>query len=590
MWNFVKNTLSSALGTIIGLILLILIFVLGALGSSPGKKDFKVDDSSALMLQLNKPIVERTNDKEEGGIVLDFGPLASATPIGLKQVLATINQAKKDAKIKGIFLNVAQIIASPSTSFDIRSALLDFKESGKWIVAYAEGYTQGGYYISSVADELYLYPEGNLSWQGIGGKSMYLKNMLDNLDIEMQIIRGPNNKFKSAVEPLMYDHMTEPSKLQMDELIGDIWRIMLEDISKNRNLTVDQLNSYADNIAIATAQDAKNLGMVDDLKYQDEVMDILKEKLNVDQVSMGKKKKHLVTFNKYYKPQSKGSYDLDRIAVVYAVGGIESGKGNDETIGSETIAKALENARLDEKVKAVVLRVNSPGGSALASDVIWRETELIKEAGKPFIVSMGDVAASGGYYISSGADKIFANKNTITGSIGVFGVMPNLKGFYENKLGIKMDGVSSNGHDRWSINYPLDSLQKRAVEKSVVDIYHTFLTKVADGRNMTTDEVDNIAQGRVWSGEDAKDVGLVDELGNLKNAIAYAAEVAGIDGYRIKELPEMENPIEKILKEMTGQSALENYLGVEAKRIIEIKKLMNMKGVQARMLFDVEIN
>lgn len=593
MGNFFKNLLSSTLGTILGIFLffLLFVFIFAAIGAGSGSEKGSVEENSALMFTLNKPIVERTNDKNNEGIDIDFGPLSSSIPIGLKQILSSIEKAKTDEKIKGIFLNVSGIMASPSSAFDVRKALESFKESGKWIVAYAEGFTQGGYYIASVADELYLYPEGSLTWQGIGGKSMYLKNMLNNLDIEMQIIRGPNNKFKSAVEPLMYDHMSEPSKLQMQELLGDIWTIMLQDIANSRNLSVDQLNEYADNVSVATALDAKTLGLVDDLKYQDEVMAILQEKLGVDEVVMNGKKKHIIAFSKYYTPShKKGSYDSDRIAVVYATGGIESGKGDDKTIGSETVAKALRDARLDDKVKAVVLRVNSPGGSALASDVIWRETQLVKEAGKPLVVSMGDVAASGGYYISAGADKIFANKNTITGSIGVFGIMPNLQNFYENKLGIKLDGVSSNGHNSWSINYPLDSLQKIAVNKSVTDIYHTFLSRVAEGRNMTIDQVDGIAQGRVWSGEDAKGVGLVDEIGDLEAAINEASSLANLDSYKIKELPKMEDPLEKILKQMTGQASMEMFLGAQAKNIREVEKLLSMKGVQARMLFKVELN
>jgi len=591
MGSFIKNTMSSVLGTIIGFFLFFLLFLLiaSAIGSG-GDKKVTIEENSALMFTLNKPIVERTNDKDQQGIDMDLGPFSANVPIGLKQILSSIDQAKNDERIKGIFLNVSGISASSSSAFDVRNALENFKESGKWIVAYAEGFTQGGYYIASVADELYLYPEGSLSWQGIGGKSMYLKNMLDNLDIEMQIIRGPNNKYKSAVEPLMYDHMSEPSHEQMEELIGDIWTTMLKGIAENRNISVEQLNQYANNISVSTAMDAKSLGFVDDLKYQDEVMTILQEKLGVDEVVMDGKKKHLVSFSKYYKPKKSGSYDSKRIAVVYATGGIESGKGDDETIGSITIAKALRNARLDEKVEAVVLRVNSPGGSALASDVIWRETQLIKEAGKPFVVSMGGVAASGGYYIAAGADKIFANNNTITGSIGVFGILPNLKNFYENKIGITLDGVSSNGHNSWSINYPLDSVQRKAVEISVTDIYNGFLSKVAEGRNMTTDQVDAIAQGRVWSGEDAKEVGLVDEIGDLQAAIDEASRMAGLEEYRIKELPKMEDPLEKLLKQMIGEASLEMYLGSEAEKIREIEKLLTMKGVQARIFFDVELN
>lgn len=590
MWNFTKNTMASVLGTIIGIFLLFFIIFAAALGSS-GDDKFSLKENSILTLRLNGAIVERVSDKAQD-IQIDFLPMANQSALGLKQILGAINRAKEDVNIKGIFLNIDAVSAMPSTAFDIHEALVDFKESGKWIVAYAEGFTQASYYLSSVADELYLYPEGGLNWQGLGGRSMYFKNMLDNLDIEMQIIRGPNNKYKSAVEPIMYDHMSEPSRLQSEELLGDIWRIMLEGIASQRNITVAELNRLATSVSIRSAHDAKTYGLVDDLKYQDEVMAILKEKIGVeDDFSITEKKEHLISLGNYNRASEddNASYKSDRVAVVYAVGGIQSGKGNDETIGSETTAAALKKARLDDKVKAIVLRVNSGGGSALASDVIWRETELIKASGKPFVASMGDVAASGGYYIVCGADKIFANKNTITGSIGVFGVLPNLENFYENKLGIKTDGVNTNGHNAWSLNYPLDSLQKIAVEESVTEIYDVFTSKVAEGRGISQSEVDAVGQGRVWTGEDAKEVGLVDEIGDLHDAIEAAASLASLDEYRVKDFPKMEDPMEKLLKEMTGQAAIENYLGTEIKEILKIKEVLEMKGVQARMPFILEI-
>lgn len=591
MKDFLKNVFSSMVGFFIGIFLLILLVFIVIAGSiSSGDGSTELTGNTVLHVKLDQPIVERTNKNAQEMELPMFG---EEPAIGLKNVLADIEKASRDERIEGIFLDIESIRASPSSAFDIRNALEDFKASGKWIVAFSEGLSQGGYYMASVADELYLYPEGGLEFQGLSAELMFFKNLLEDLEIEIQILRGPDNKYKSAVEPFMYDKISEPNRAQLDALLGDIWNGMLEQISASRGPSVTDLQQIADSLSIQLPSDAVTHGLVDATKYRDEVLDILREKMgiedegDIDSVSLADYS-HIDV-----EEEDDTKWDSDRVAVVYAVGQIESGEGDDNTIGSKRIAEALNDARTDKKVKAIVLRVNSPGGSALASDVIWRQTQLIKEDSIPFIVSMGDLAASGGYYIACGADKIYANPGTITGSIGVFGMMPNLEGFYENKIGITHDWVTTGAHaNLWSMAKGMDEVQKAAVENSVVAIYGRFTSLVADGRGMTVNEVDSVAQGRVWSGADALEIGLVDELGNLEDAIEYAAEVAGLENYRTRDLPKMKDPIEELIKELTGQAAIEKEFGTSfplLQKLQEAQKILEMEGVQARMPFYIDI-
>lgn len=606
--------LGSTLAIIIGGLLLMVIFfaALGSMADGP-KRVTEVDDNSVLRISLGSTIVERGNDKTQE---MDFGPFGQQGGVGLNHILEDIEKAKRDDRIEGIYLHMPSIGGQPSTLFDIREALVDFKESEKWIVCYAETMGQGTYYVASAADEIYLYPEGDLSFFGLSAEMMYFKGLLEKLDIEMQVLRGPNNKYKSAVEPFIHDEMSGPAEEQMSELLADVWDIMLDGISRSRNISVAELNRIADNMEIILPSDAVQHGLVDGLKYEDQVDDILREKLGMvavvdaegeddedddDDESGSDEDIEFVDLGKYrnafVKDESDSSdYKSDKIAVVYAVGGIESGEGDDQTIGSERIAGALRDARLDDKVKAVVLRVNSPGGSALASDVIWRETKLIKEAGKPLVVSMGDLAASGGYYISCAADKIFANENTITGSIGVFGMLPNFEQFYNEKLGITFDRVKTNEHaDLNSTNKKLDPVQDSVINVAITRIYNRFLQIVAEGRDMSMADVDSVARGRVWSGIDAQEIGLVDEIGNLDAAIAEAAELADMGAYRLRELPRLVDPFEEFIKELTGDAQmkmLEEELGGHAdvyKRIREFKQIIDARGVQARMPYFIEI-
>ena len=569
----------------------------------------EVDDNSVLRISLGGAIVERGNDNAQQ---IDLGPFGQQGGVGLNHIIEDIEKAKRDDRIEGIYLHMPSISGQPSTLFDIHEALVDFKESGKWILCYAEAMGQGTYYVASVADEIYLYPEGGMEFYGLSAELMYFKGLLEKLDVEMQVLRGPNNKYKSAVEPYIKDQMSGPAEEQMTALLDDIWRIMLQGISASRDISVIELNRIADNMEVTLPSDAVETGLVDGLKYEDEIEDLLKEKLGIETSEANSEEdddddedsSDEINFvdlssyrHAYVKDDSDSSnYKSDRVAVVFAVGAIESGEGDDQTIGSERIAGALRDARLDDKVKAVVLRVNSPGGSALASDVIWRETQLIKEAGMPFVVSMGDLAASGGYYISCAADEIFANENTITGSIGVFGMLPNFEKFYNDKLGITFDRVNTNDHsDVYSTNKKLDPVQDSAINISITRIYNRFLQIVAEGREMSVANVDSIARGRVWSGIDAQDLGLVDQIGDLQDAIDHAAGMAEISNYRLRELPKMIDPFQDFLEELTGEAQMKlltEEFGGQAEvyeKIQEMKGIINSKGPQTRMPYFLEI-
>lgn len=612
MNSFWKNVLSSFLGSGLAMIIVSVVLVLitfgiigGLIASVEGDgKSTKVEAKTVLHLELDAPIIERGNENEFN---FDFSTFQPINSIGLNHLLENIEKAKNDERIEGIYLNLSGILAAPSSIEDIHEALVDFKTSGKWMIAYGEGFTQGAYYLSSVADEIYLYPEGGMEWKGLFTELAFFKQMLEKLDVEVQIIRGKNNKFKSAVEPFMYDHMSDENRAQTEKFLNTIWNDWVTDVAESRGMTVDALNSIADSLSAFNPTKAVELGLIDGLKYPDEITSLIKSKLALEEddepkfVTLAEYKSAKVKKTDDSKEEDddsddKPSWKKDKIAVVYAVGGIESGEGDDETIGSDRIAKALRDAREDENVKAVVLRVNSPGGSALASDVIWRETRLIKEAGKPFVVSMGDVAASGGYYIACDADKIYANETTITGSIGVFGIVPVTGKFFENKLGITFDKVQTNAHSNiMTTTSPLDDHEFSVIQESVELVYDRFLSIVAEGRGMTKEAVDAIAQGRVWAGADALEIGLVDELGNLEDAIAAAAEMAGITDYKQKSLPELIDPIEEMMKELGADvqtNMIESALGSNLKLYKEMKqleKLSKTTGVQARMPFFMEI-
>jgi protease IV len=589
MKQFFKFVLATFTGIILTCILSVLLLVIIA---AMADKKVVVKPNSLLHIKLDAPVVDRADDNPFSSLNPFSGN--SEKPLGLKSdILDNLEKAKTDENIKGIFLDLGSVNAGFGMLEEIRAAIIDFKTSGKFVLAYSEMYSQKAYYIASAADEVYLYPEGALDFKGLNSEIMFLKGMLEKLEVEAQIIRGPNNKFKSAVEPLMYDHMSDANKEQTKTYLYSIWNHILKAVSESRNISVDELNQIADSMYIRKASDAVKYKLIDATLYTDELLAKLKEKTGTEK---GEKIKY-VTLKKYSKAQKEedkeeGSYGKSKIAVIYAQGSIESGEGDNNTIGSDRIAKAIREAREDEKVKAIVLRVNSPGGSALASDVMWREMILAKEA-KPVIVSMADVAASGGYYIACAADTILANENTITGSIGVFGVLPNLKGFFNNKLGITFDGVKTNSYsDLGTTSRALSTGEFSIIQQGVVEVYDAFITKVSTGRGITKDMVDSIGQGRVWSGVDGKKIGLVDMHGGINKAIEIAAQKAGLEDYKVSYLPKKEDPFERFMKELSGESEakiIQNALGENYRMYEYLKSIKEMKGVQARMPYYMEI-
>jgi protease-4 len=584
--TLVGNIIASIIGTL--LTVAVIAAIIGALSSS---EDVAMENESILKIKLENSFTERGLDTPS------FNIDGAEDRIALRDLERVLRFAKTDERIEGVYLNIGAIQAAPAMLLEVHNAILDFKASGKWVIAYSESYSQAGYFLASAANEVYMYPTGTFDWHGLNAEVMFYKKLLDNLEIEAQVIRGPNNKFKSAVEPFIYDHMSDENRLQMATFIDDIWKVMCEKISAQRGVSVEELNAAATSLRFINNSALLESKLLDGLVYPDELAAKMSTRLK-DKGKLEDDKKmdeEVMSFDRYLKvvkAEDKVS-DVAEVAVVYAIGGIESGKGDDETIGSDRIAKALRDARLDEGIKAVVLRVNSPGGSALASDVIWREAELIKQSGKVFVVSMGDYAASGGYYISCGADRIFAQPNTITGSIGVFGIIPNLQNFLDHKLGITFDSYKTHEHaNMMTLTSPLDTAQQRAMQDMVSNIYNDFTSKVAKGRNISQIYVDSIGQGRVWSGEDALAIGLVDELGGLREAIDFAAKKAGVGSSAILELPEILDPLEEFFDNISGKSEdaiMSRILGSRFKNYQDIRQLSNGGRIQARLPFCITV-
>ncbi len=564
---------------------LLFVIALGVVSSATKEKTFTVKSNSVLHLKFTLPVTERTANNPFKDF--NFASFSANKQLGLNDILENIEKAKTDPDIKGIYMDMSSVPAGIATIEEIRNALIDFKTSGKFILSYSEGYGQGAYYLASVADKIYLNPQGNLDWKGISAQIMFFKGALEKLEISAQIFR--HGKFKSAIEPFDLEKMSTANRLQTLTYIDAIWNHLLEGISKSRSVSIEELNSLADNMSIRKPEDAVRFKLVDGLKYKDEIIDELKEKLGLKK----KNKINYVDLDEYiHAPKTEKGAGKEKIAIIYAVGTIESGEGDEESIGSERISKAIREARMDSNIKAIVLRVNSPGGSALASDVIWREAFLAEKA-KPFIVSMGDVAASGGYYISCAADIIVAQPNTITGSIGVFGILPNAQKFFNNKLGITIDTANTNKHAGMGSPFrPVSAEEGQVIQQSVEDVYDVFTSKVADGRKKTKGEIDSIGQGRVWSGTDAKKIGLVDELGGIKEAIHIAAKKAKLEKYKIVELPKQKDFWEQLVKDFsedTETKMLKKELGVNYEYYRHFMEINNAKGVQARMPYDMLI-
>ncbi len=584
------------LGVILSFVIAFFIF-LGVIGSivssAQSEKTPYVHYNSILKIELSTSIKDQPSNNPFENI--DFATFEDKTPLSLKNILDNIEKAKYDDKIKGIYLDVPLLQANMANIEEIRNALIDFKSSEKFIISYSENYSQASYYLSSIADEIYLNPAGEMTFKGLSTQLMFLKDALNRLDVDMQVIR--HGKFKSAIEPFIRENMSDANSEQLETLINSIWDNMLNNVSSARGIEVDQLNNIADNILIRSAQSALSEKLIDGLKYEDEVLKILKDKVEAE----SSEKIKFIGLNKYKKSKPKNnnenslaekSSSKNKVAIIFAEGEIVSGKSRDGQMGSETISEAIKKARLDDKVKSIVLRVNSPGGSALASDVMWREVVLAKKE-KPVIVSMGGVAASGGYYISCAADKIYAEASTITGSIGVFGVIPNIEGMLKNKMGIDIDRVATNTYaDGLTLLRPMQPKEREAIQEMIENIYDDFTQKVADGRGMTQANVDSVGQGRVWSGITAKEKGLVDEIGGLDAALAEAISLADVEDYKIIELPKQEDPIQKMMNDLAGDVKIKIFgdeFGVAEKYYANFKNVMNAKGIYTRLPIDIII-
>lgn len=582
MKSFFKTFLASFLGSAALLLVLFLTLILNLITSIISSYDTAVNTKpgTILYMNLNYEIPERTNSNELG-LIFTGSSFKTTDNTGMNDILNNIKAAAIDPNISGIFLELSSIGTSTANIEEIRDQLIDFKQSGKFVISYSEAYEQSAYYLASVSDKIYMLPDGILDIHGMASQNIFYKNLFEKLDIEMQIIRPENNKFKSAVEPYFLDKMSDANREQTSVLLQSMWDQICLDISESRNISVETINKFADDLTLMfDSKLALENNFIDGLIYRDELIERLK------QLSNSGDKINLIKNAQYANVRPDVYFGSDKIAVIYASGQIFDGEGDDTSIGSEPLSKAIRAARNDKKVKAIVMRVNSPGGSAVASEVIRREVELAAKD-KPFIVSMGNYAASGGYWISSSSDYIFADPNTLTGSIGVFGTMPNLKGFLNDKIGLTFDEVKTNENsDFGSLTKPMTPYQLAMMQKHVTSTYNDFITLVADTRNLSKTFVDSIGQGRVWSGKDALKIGLVDELGGMESAIAYAAEQANLSSYSIKEFPKQKDLFESLFMTETQEyyaKTIKNKLGKNAQYLEALEHINELEGVQALM-------
>lgn len=582
--KFLGNLIASILGTLIalGIIFLLLIVIAMAVGEA---EKVEVTSNSVLEIKLDGVVKDYA---PKGTDLLDEFFALRDEKMGLNEIINAIENAKNDENIAGISINTIDVNAGISQTQAIRNKLEEFKESGKFVMAYGDVYNQKSYYLGSVADSIFMNPLGGIDFKGLSSEVLFFKDLQDKTGVKMEVIR--HGKYKSAVEPFLYNKMSDENREQITTFLQSIWGELLADISKSRNKTIAELNAVADNLWARNATLAVKNKIVDATVYLDEYETKLKMASGIstdDELS-------IITLSDYIAT-GKGrviSSATNKIAVIYAQGEIMYGKGNEDYIGQELIIEALRKARKDSNVKAIVLRINSPGGSALASELIWRELELTKKE-LPLVVSMGDVAASGGYYIACNADRIFAEPTTISGSIGVFGAIPNMSKLADN-IGINAEQVSTNKSPNYSLFEPISDEFRTITTEGVEDIYTAFLERVSAGRNMTVQAVDSIAQGRVWSGVDALQNGLVDELGDLDDAISYAAELAAIVEYKVRNYPDYKLDLGEKLSGFpfmkSKEKAMIEALGLENYKTYQtIKQFSELKGMQARMPFVLEI-
>jgi len=587
MKQFFKFMLATIAGVFISSILLVVFFAVvigGIISSAQSEEKVSLETNSILELKLDQVIDERTskNPFEQ----FNFSTFESTKTSGLNDILKAINEAKTNTNIKGIYLNVSISPNSYAKLEAIRNALIDFKTSKKFIVAYGEIMEEHSYYIASVADEIYLNPAGELLIDGFSNNTPYLKGLFDKLGLEPQLIR--HGKYKAAGEPLISYNMSEANRQQIEAYLGSMYTNFINDIAAARKKTPAQIRQMADELMLQSPEDAKRLGMITDVLFEDQVQEKISQKTATEFKDIKFVSAHDVAEN-----ATGISYSVkEKIAVVYCIGDIVSGKGDNETMGSTTIVESLRKAKADSNIKAVVLRISSPGGSAMASDVIWREVILTQKA-KPVIVSMGDVAASGGYYIAAPAEVIVAQKNTVTGSIGVFAMLLNAQKLLKDKLGVNVETVKFGQYaDMGTANRPLNAAEQAILQRYIDRIYKDFISKVATGRKLTEAHVDSIAQGRVWSGTDAKKIGLIDEFGGLDEAIAIAAKKVNLTAYRITNLPEQKEPFEQFFSSMNEQASTywaQQQFGLQYEWYKNIKQAIKYEGVQMRLPIQLDI-
>jgi len=587
MKQFFKFFFASFLGTIASLITLFFLFfiiMLGIVSMVSTDETVSISSNTILELEFDKPVPERTQFDNLN--LSSFLAIKISKNIGLNDIVENINKAKNDSNIVAIYMKMDDFNAgSYATIEPIRNALIDFKTSKKPIIAHGNYFSQTAYYLASVADSIYLTPTGGIDFRGLNTQLAFFKKTLDKLEIEAQVIKV--GKFKSAVEPFLLEGMSEANREQLNAFVNSINNYLLNKISIARKIEASEIQNISNNMLVQSPKDAVDYNLIDKLNYEVDVLEILKN------ISM---KKHIKTISlkKYVKVEKPNdAYTSNRIAVIYAIGEINGGEGSETIIGKDNIVDAIRKARKQDNVKAIVMRVNSPGGSALISDLIWKEVELAK-AEKPFVVSYGRYAASGGYYISCGADKIIAEPTTLTGSIGVFSIIPNMQKFFDSKLGITFDGVKSGKFSDFASGLrPLNMDEKNILQKQVDFVYSTFVNNVATGRQMSFDEVNNIGQGRIWSGLQAIDLGLVDEIGGLKYAIESAKELAKIDDYKIIEYPAIKEPFQELIETLQEDMSAMLFSDELDNLFSHYSTALNMvksKEVQARLPFEIEMN
>lgn len=593
MNSFWKIFLASLLAMFVGIILFFFVSI-GFLSSlaSFAESTPQVADNSVLTLKLNNRIVDRKSNNPFENMDIPLPGVSTTPTTGLNQILHSIKKAKTDDHIKGIYLNLSDIGAGYATIEEIRDALKDFKSSDKFIYAYSDNISQKAYYLATVADSVIMNPRGMFDFRGLTAQRTFYKKAMDKFGIDMQIIRGRNNKFKSAVEPFMYEKMSEANREQTKVYLHSIWNHLLQGISETRSISIDSLQAYANEVqTFRMPQKALSEGFFDNLKYKDQVLADLRsltgvsENKDIPSIGPGK-------YDKVPEKHDGKGLAKNKIAVIYAQGEIDPGSDGSYYIDSKKISETIRKARRDSSIKAVVFRVNSPGGSAYGSEVIWREVELTQQV-KPVVVSMGDLAASGGYYISCAAGTIMAEPTTITGSIGIFGMIPNFHDLLSNKIGITFDEVNTNEHSGMpTVSRAMTPFEHDLMQNYVEKGYELFLKRVAAGRDTTSHYIDGIGQGRVWTGENGIQIGLVDKFGGLTDAIKLAASQAGVENYRIKELPKEKDPFEELLKNFSTAAKVkmsEYVLGDSYKTWENINRVSHMNGLYTMLPYTLEI-